>query len=165
MCQDCANWDSMQWSTWSTIDLGFKIVICPFLNQLEFSLDILLINLTLFNLKAMGYLQKQCKLSQLLQTRPGWVRILSVWKGIHFKRNPFRKGKFQKVKILNIFWCNFKDHAKHPSIPKSWNPWDQTRCQIQNNKQQFKFFIQNLRDFLCLRKVTITLGCRAEILA
>jgi hypothetical protein len=52
MSQD---WDSVQWST---IDLGFKIVICHLLNQLEFSLDILLRNLALFNLKAMGYLQK-----------------------------------------------------------------------------------------------------------
>ncbi len=92
---------------------ALKIVICPLLNQLEFSLDILLRNLALFYLKAMGFLLKQGKLSQLLKTRPGWVRILWSCKGIHFWRHPFlnliafKKGKFQKVKILTIFWRTF----------------------------------------------------------
>jgi hypothetical protein len=39
--------------------------LCPLLNQLEFSMAVLLGNLAFFNLKAMGYLQKQFKLSQL----------------------------------------------------------------------------------------------------
>jgi hypothetical protein len=102
---------------WSIIDLGPKIVIC----QLEFSLDILLRNLALFNLKAMGYLQKQCKLSQLLKTQPNPLILqrYSFLKKFIFDLITFKKGKFQKVKILDIFWHIFKDRAEAPFKPKS----------------------------------------------
>ncbi len=51
------NGSSMNWS--------LKLWLYPLLNQLKFFMDVLLRNLAFFNLKAMGYLQKQCKLSQL----------------------------------------------------------------------------------------------------
>ena len=56
------DWVYLSSEQWVFNELDFKIVIlASFEPNLDFILTDLLRNLAFFNLKAMGYLQKQCK--------------------------------------------------------------------------------------------------------
>ncbi len=117
------------WARVLTMNWTLKLWLLPLLNQTWILFDWYFEKSGIFNLKAMGYLQKQCTVKGKILLRPGWVWILgwSYW-GIHLWRNPFfdlltfLQGRIQKFKIF-IGWV---EHFSENPLSMCRIPWHST---------------------------------------
>ena len=87
------DWVYLSSEQWVFNELDFKIVIlASFEPNLNFIWQFLLRNLAFFNLKAMGYLQKQCKEQKSCWDPGGSGSLVDLTEVFTFWRNPFLIG-------------------------------------------------------------------------